>query len=231
MSAAAYPRFKPVGDSGLLVEFAEAYSEACHRRILAFDAAFAARPLAGLKESIPAYASVLLTYDPLVLAPDVVLAHARNLLATPAGPDRQPAQRRIRVCYAPDFAPDLPELSERLGLEPEAIIAEHLAGSYRVVAFGFAPGYAYLYGTPLAIQTPRKPAARRDVPAGSVIIAGAQCLVTILTMPTGWWVIGASPEPLLPADDDPPVRFALGDTVHFARINKAELLAARAALP
>lgn len=227
MSAAAFPRFKLVGDAGLLIEFADAYTEADHRRILAFDAAFAADPAPGMKECIPAYASVLLTYDPLMLEPEAVVAHARRLMAAPPGPAGTPSKRRIRVCYEAAFAPDLPELSDRLGLEPEMIIARHLAGDYRVVAFGFAPGYAYLHGTPEALRVPRKPSARRDVPAGSVIIAGAQCLVTTLTMPTGWWVIGASPEPLLPADRDPPVLFDLGDSVRFSRIDAPALLAAR----
>jgi inhibitor of KinA len=228
VSAPAFPRFKLVGDGALLIEFANAYEEAAHARILAFDAAFAAKPRAGVAECVPAYAAALITYDPLVIAPEEVIGHARALLAVRPGPVRHPASHRIRVCYEPSFAPDLPELAERLGLEPQAIVAQHLAALYRVVAFGFAPGYAYLHGTPEALRQPRKPSAVRDVPAGSVIIAGAQCLVTTLTMPTGWWVIGASPEQMLPLDRDPPVRFALGDQVRFARIDEAELLTARA---
>jgi inhibitor of KinA len=228
VTAADFPRFRPVGDAALLVEFADRFEEAIHARILDFDAAFAAHPLAGVRECVPAYASVLLTYDPLVLSPQAVIAHARWLVAMPAVAARSPAAHRIRVCYEPAFAPDLPELAERLGLDPETIIDHHLAASYRVVAFGFAPGYAYLHGTPEALRLPRKPAARRDVPAGSVIIAGSQCLVTTLTMPTGWWVIGASPEALLPLDRDPPVLFGLGDSVRFARIDAAMLVAARA---
>ena len=227
MTTADFPRLKLVGDAGLLIEFADRFEEAIHARILDFDAAFAAHPLAGVRESVPAYASVLLTYDPLVVSPQAVIVHARELLAMPAVKTLPPAAHRIRACYEPAFAPDLPELAERLGLDPETIINQHLVASYRVVAFGFAPGYAYLHGTPEALRLPRKPAARRDVPAGSVIIAGSQCLVTTLTMPTGWWVIGASPEALLPLDRDPPALFGLGDSVRFARIDAAALAAAR----
>ena len=61
--------------------------------------------------------------------------------------------------------------------------------------YGFAPGYAYLSGLPRRCGSTASPAPVRDVPAGSVIIAGGQCLITTLTMPTGWWIIGHSTGP------------------------------------
>jgi Carboxyltransferase domain, subdomain C and D len=72
-------------------------------------------------------------------------------------------------------------------------MAAHLQGDYSVYRYGFAPGYAYLGGAPEPIQLPRKSAAVRDVAAGSVLITGPQCLVTTLTMLSGWWNIGHSP--------------------------------------
>ncbi len=87
--------------------------------------------------------------------------------------------------------------------------------------YGFAPGYAYLTGLDPALHVPRKPAAVRGIPAGSVIIAGAQCLVTTLTMPTGWSILGASPMRLLTDDPTHPFLFDVGDRVRFARIDRA----------
>ena len=52
------------------------------------------------------------------------------------------------------------------------------------------------------------PRAVRNVPAGSVIIAGGMCLITTLTMPTGWWRIGHSPARVLTDDPDQPFAFA-----------------------
>jgi inhibitor of KinA len=76
--------------------------------------------------------------------------------------------------------------------------------------YGFAPGYAYLAGVPEPIQLPRKSAAVRDVAAGSVLIAGPQCLVTTLTMPSGWWNIGRSPTQIMTAGEDHPSSSMLG---------------------
>jgi inhibitor of KinA len=95
--------------------------------------------------------------------------------------------------------------------------------------YGFAPGYAYLSGLPAALHLPRKDRAKRAVPAGSVIIAGAQCLITTLTMPTGWWIIGQSPAQVLRDDPDRPFLFDVGDEVRFRRIGRAALPAGRGA--
>ena len=73
--------------------------------------------------------------------------------------------------------------------------------------YGFSPGYAYLTGVPSALHLPRKDAAVPAVPAGSVIIAGGQCLITALTMPTGWWIIGRSPLRVLRPKADRPFLF------------------------
>jgi inhibitor of KinA len=86
--------------------------------------------------------------------------------------------------------------------------------------YGFAPGYAYLAGVPLAIQRPRKPSPLRGIAAGSVLIAGPQCLVTTLTMPTGWWIIGRSPTAILTDDGERPFLFDIGDRVRFRRISR-----------
>ncbi|AOF92366.1 allophanate hydrolase subunit 1 family protein (plasmid) [Sinorhizobium sp. RAC02] len=102
------------------------------------------------------------------------------------------------------------------------MITAHLAGQYDVFMYGFAPGYAYLAGVPETIRMPRKPAAVRGVPAGSVLIAGPQCLVSTITMPTGWWIIGRSPTRILTGKDERPFLFDVGDRVRLRRISRAE---------
>ena len=58
--------------------------------------------------------------------------------------------------------------------------------------------------------------------AGSVLVAGAQCLVTTLTMPTGWWILGRSPTRILNVDEKRPFLFDVDDCVTFKRISRAE---------
>ena len=87
---------------------------------------------------------------------------------------------------------------------------------------GFAPGYAYMDGVPAALQLPRKAVPVRSRPVGTVMIAGGQCLITTLPMPTGWWVIGQTRTPVLRLNDPQPFLLQPGDRVRFRRVDRAE---------
>lgn len=217
------PRFRPAGAGALLADFTTAsdggaIDAATFARVVALDRALAAAPPPGLLEAVPAYASLLLVFDPLVTDHAAIEACAAPLAIAPAAGFADTATHDVPVCYEGDAAPDLAAVAERLGMAREAVIAAHLAGDYRVFMYGFAPGYAYLGGVPGALHLPRKPAAVRGHPVGSVMIAGPQCLVSTLPMPTGWWVIGRTPLRVLDADAEKPFRFEPGDRVRFIRV-------------
>lgn len=210
-----FPRFRPVAERALLVEFAETPDPAAEAAVAALDRALAAAPFAGFAEAVPAYVSLLVAFDPLTTDHATAEAALRALLTHPAEAASRAQVHEVPVCYD---GQDLPEVAARTGLAPDAVIATHLQGRYRVVMYGFAPGYAYLAGVPTALHLPRKPSALRDIPAGSVLIAGPQCLVSTLTMPTGWWIIGRSPVRILTGDPVHPFLFDAGDSVRFRRI-------------
>lgn len=217
------PVFHPVADHAVLVEFADSIDAAAHAAVLRLDQALAAQPFAGFAEAIPAFVTLLVDFDPGRTDHVQVTAHLRGLLAAPEAARPAPVTHEVPVCYEPDFAPDLPEVARACGLSTEAVIAAHLAGRYEVAMYGFAPGYAYLSGVPEAIRLDRKPSPKRGVAAGSVIIAGPQCLVTTLTMPTGWWIIGHSPLKILTGSEERPFLFGVGDRIAFRRIAAGEL--------
>ncbi|MFB9224502.1 allophanate hydrolase subunit 1 [Paracoccus cavernae] len=218
------PVLKPVAEHALLVDFPNPSDmAAAHHRVLALDAALTARPFAGLREAVPALTSLMVEFDPEVCDCTAAATAIRALLSRRDAPQRAIRSHEIAVCYDPPYAPDLAEVARLTGLAPEAVAQSHLAGDYHVALYGFAPGYAYLSGLPAPISLPRKAAALRDVPAGSVIIAAGQCLITTLTMPTGWWIIGRSPDPVLTGDPARPFRFEVGDRIRFRRIAASAL--------
>lgn len=221
-----FPRFSPVAEHGLLVEFGDTIDDAIHARVARLDRALAAAPFPGFLEAVPAYAAILVRFDPLVCDHAAVERAVRALMDAGAEPDDAPAVHDVPVCYDNDLAPDLAAVARAAGLSESDVIAAHLAGCYRVVMYGFAPGYAYLAGVPPAIRLPRKPAAVRAVPAGSVLVAAGQCLVSTLTMPTGWWIIGRSPARILTGRADRPFLFDPGDRVRFRRLPRSEYEAA-----
>ncbi|MFZ4690609.1 MAG: 5-oxoprolinase subunit B family protein [Polymorphobacter sp.] len=216
------PSVKPVGDTGLLFEFGSAIDPAVFDRILAIDAALTADPPAGLLETVPAYVSLLVVYDPLrtdaaTLEAAVLVRLSRATGAPPVGVDHV-----IPMCSDADLAPDLADAAARLGLTEDAILAAHFAAEYRVYMYGFAPGYAYMDGVPAALHLPRKPVPVRSRPVGTVMIAGGQCLITTVPMPTGWWVIGRTATPVLRMADARPFLFQPGDRVRFRQVTRAE---------
>lgn len=225
-----YPLFRQIAEHSLLVEFGDAISHEIHDRVLGLDRALNAAPFDGFRESVPAYAAVLIHFDPLHCDHAQAEIHVRHLLTQGSDFTSESSAREVEVCYdGDDVAPDLAAVAQQTGLSTDAVINAHMAGAYDVFMYGFAPGCAYLAGVPQMLHMPRKAAAVRNVAAGSVLIAGPQCLVTTLVMPTGWWIIGRSPTRILTGDDNRPFLFDVGDRVTFRRITRAAYDAGRQA--
>lgn len=215
-----WPQYRAVADHALLVSFGTEIGDQMSAKVLALDARLAQSTPAGVIEWVPALVNLLVDFDPEATDHRTVQGEIERMLANPVRTDQQGQERVIEICYDAAFAPDLEAVADAAGMTPEEVICTHRDAAFRVRMYGFAPGYAYMSGVPEAIRVPRKSAALRDVPAGSVIIAGPQCLVTTLTMPTGWSIIGRSPTPILRSDADHPFLFDVGDRVRFARIGR-----------
>ncbi len=221
----SFSRIRCVGDSGILVEFGDRIAFDVNDRVVALDRALQEAPPPGLVSLTPAYASLLVGYDPLTTTPETLIAaiEATDHNASPVPAGAQGVE--IPVCYDPPYGPDLARVAADTGRSVEAVVAAHLSASYRVYMYGFAPGYAYLGGVAPEIQVPRRTTPVRDVPTGSVIIAGPQCIVTTVMMPTGWWIIGRSPARIFRPEDPEPFLLQVGAEVRFLRISAAELAA------
>lgn len=206
------PRFLPVADQGLMVEFAHSLSDEAHHSVLALDQALAANPFPGFAEAVPAFVTLLVCFDPLVTDHIAVQAHLETLLSAGLETVLPPQIHKIPTSYD---GSDLTEVARLTGLSPAEIAALHQSGDYQVAMYGFAPGYAYLSGLPKALHIDRKPAPVRNVPAGTVIIAGGMCLITTITMPTGWWRIGRTETKVLTGSPSTPFAFAVGDHLRF----------------
>lgn len=205
-----------------MLHFGDQLDDAVHAKVLAADAAVQALDIAGFTETIPSFTSLFVGYDPLVTDLPTVTAALEVLADNELLARRSSRTWDIPVCYDPDFGPDLEGVAENSGMQQKKVIDTHLSGKYKVYMYGFAPGFAYLGGTPEPIRLPRKPNPVRDIPAGSVLIANAQCIVTTLTMPTGWWIIGRSPFPMLQPTAENAFPIDVGDNIRFFRISRRE---------
>lgn len=214
----SFPRLRCVGDSAILVEFGDTIDPEINGRVVALDRRLTQERLPGVVSLTPAYASLLVSFDPLVTEARLLLPVLERMAAEASPLTATPRTFEIPVCYDPPYSPDLDTVAQTTGLSRDAVVAAHLKTTLRVYMYGFAPGYAYLGGLAPEIRLPRRTTPVRDVPAGSVIIAGPQCIVTTFTMATGWWIIGRSPARLFLPEREEPVLFGVGDEVRFVRI-------------
>jgi inhibitor of KinA len=221
------PTLRPVADTGVLVEFADHIDDGVHQRVLNLDAAIQSQAPTGITEQIPAYASLFVGYDALVTDYETMCRCITTLLNVSGDKQADSNHWQIPVCYDSAYAPDMPELCERLNLSTDEIIEYHTSARYKVYMYGFAPGYAYLGGVPESIHIPRKPGPVMDIPVGSVMIAGPQSLITTVVMPSGWWVIGRTTHTPLQADSDRPFLFNVGDTLEFVAVTASEFQGSR----
>ena len=218
-----HPTFKPVADRAVLIEFGTEVDDALNRQVVALDHSIAAAGISGVVETVPALVNLLVMFDPLITDHGQLETAIRRLFPIPEQDEGNAKTHVVPECYDTELCPDLTAVAKATGLSIDAVIAAPLGAKLRVSMYGFAPGYAYLSGLPDMIQVPRKPSATRGVPTGRVMIAGPQCLITTVVMPTGWSIIGRSPIEIMKDDPDNPFLFNVGDSVVFERIARDAL--------
>jgi inhibitor of KinA len=215
------PRLLDAGEAALVVEFGTAVDPAVNDRVLALDDALGADPLDGVRERVPTYRSLMIHYDPLVLDRDALAA--RVLALTEGGAERAsaPALWTLPCCYDPPHGEDVGAVAERTGLSADAIVRLHAAATYRVYMYGFAPGFAYLGGLPEELAVPRRASPRPPHPKNAVVIGGGLAAVATVPMPTGWYVIGATPARLYAPERAESFFVSPGDAIRFEPVDAA----------
>jgi inhibitor of KinA len=214
------PRLLAIGDSALLVQFGDDIDPAINQRVHELDALFGVDRIAGIIETVPAYATLLIHYDPLVLT----YAQASDLVnieiaKVQSGSLRKPRRIEVPVRYGGEEGPDLEFVASHHSISIQEVIRLHTGREYTVYMMGFTPGFPYMGKLDDKLATPRLETPRIRVAAGSVGIAGAQTGIYPIDSPGGWRLIGWTSLPLFDLTEDPPFLFSPGDTVQF--VNEA----------
>ena len=100
----------PVGDSALLAAFEQRIAPEIGAAVAALNARVQAAGLPGAGETVPAFASLMVTYDPLLTDYETLAAALQRLAAAPdnGGAAGEGRLVTIPVCYGGAFDPDLP---------------------------------------------------------------------------------------------------------------------------
>jgi KipI family sensor histidine kinase inhibitor len=216
----SYPRFQPVGDQAVLVEFGDRIDEQINAQVLTLAQGMS--DVVGVREIVPTYCSLVLLFDPLVVSYDTLCQQIATRLNMPSITPVTRRCWRVPVCYGGDYGEDLLALASSHHLTPEQVIEQHSRADYRVYMVGFMPGFAYLGGLPKALHTPRRASPRARTPACSINIGGQQTAISSVAGPSGWHLIGRTPwQPFVP-DRHPAFLFQPGDAIQFMPVTPAE---------
>ena len=209
------PRFLPLGDTALSIEYGEVIDRDLSRAVLALDAAIARARLPGIVETLPSFRALMVVFDPLVTDHDS-LRHALSPLLVQADYAQAPRTLwHLPVCYGGSHGPDLDAVAEQQGLSAQEIISIHSGLSHFVYMIGFLPGHPYLGDLPDSLNLPRRADPRVNVPKGSVAIAIGLTVIYPVTSPGGWNLIGRTPVPMFDIASAAPSLMAPGDAVRF----------------
>lgn len=212
--------FKPSSDQSLLVYFGHEITIEANERVRKLLKLLETEPIAGVRNLHPAYRSLLIKFDPLKLQHQELETILRGYLGRLQEVSLAvPRTVEIPVCYGGEFGPDLEEVSAMHGLRPGQVVELHSSTCYLVYFLGFVPGFAYLGELPEALVTPRLATPRRNVPAGSVGIAGNQTGVYPVATPGGWRILGRTPTAMFRAEESGLSLLAIGDRVRFVPIS------------
>jgi inhibitor of KinA len=218
------PEYRMMGDRSLLVELGDHIGIDVNRKVRELLVALKAAPLEGVIETIPAYGSLLLTFDPLKTRLSLLQEQVQHILDT-LDPSRLPEPKTadIPVVYGGEYGPDLEWVAGYHGITPDEVIRLHTAYAYHVYMIGFMPGFPYMGELPEGLITPRRDTPRTVVPQGSVALAQRQTGIYSTQSPGGWQVIGRTPLCLFDSAMWPPALLEMGDQVRFFAIQEEDM--------
>ena len=218
------PIYRTMGDRSLLVELGEDISPATNTLVQDLLQRLESAAIPGIRELAPAYRSLLVTYNPLIISS----AALQSRITAVAGDTRRlsaPAAKLVTVpvVYGGAGGPDLESVAAHLRIDAEEVVRLHTGTVYRVYMIGFMPGYPYMGELPAALAMPRRRTPRTRVPKGSVGIAQRQTGIYPVDSPGGWQIIGWTPIELFDPHRRPPSLLDMGDTVKFEAIRPEEV--------
>lgn len=210
------PRITAFGDSALMAELGEVFDE---------SVAAWARTLAlfwDLGPAVPAYTSVVVSFDPDQVDAEIAERKLRDLVdrgptyVYEAEPDK-PHAIRTRLVEIPTRydGPDLDDVATRSGMSRDELIRVHSEREYSAIFLGFLPGWAYCARLDPRIIATRLPSPRPRVPAGSVGVVDGQTGVYPYPSPGGWRLIGSTEAVMFDANRSPASLIRAGDRVRF----------------
>lgn len=216
-------KIHPLSENAITIYFEQEVSPRVNDLVLATSLWIEENSFPGFIETVPAYASLTVFYDLLILAQNghkSPFSYVKDRLAQIPFDSLKSFDKAKKLIEIPvEYSgKDLAEVARHTKLSEKEVIRLHTEPEYRVYMMGFLPGFAYMGGLNQKLATPRKKNPRLKVPAGSVGIAGNQTGIYPLESPGGWQLIGHTDVKLFDPDDQKLSLLSTGDYVKFIAV-------------
>ncbi len=220
----------PINERATLVSFGNVIDESVNRKVISLHQSLNRMPFEGFIESVPAYASLAIFYNPIEIfrnnsriksAFDFVETFLEDMLKQSRADIEEELIRTIEIPVLYN-GEDLEFVANQHRLTKNEVVAIHTSQKYRVFMIGFLPGFPYMGVLDKRITTPRKSTPRTNVPSGSVGVAGFQTGIYPQASPGGWQLIGRTPLKIFNAEKSNACILNPGDSVKFYSIDQNE---------
>ena len=215
--------FQPVGDRALTVKLGDKISLEVNEYVLNLQEALEKDPVAGIVETVPTYASLMIHYLPETIRYEALVEAVRAHLGKEG--QRIQCSKRIKyipICYDEEFGPDLAACAEFEGVQQEQMIEKHLRHVYYCYMLGFAPGHAYMSRFEEPFHFKRRDTPRERISAGSIVAMELLSNLIPFDQPCGWNIFGRTPLRICDYTRKEPFLVHAGDKVRFDRIDRKD---------
>lgn len=213
----------PVGDAAVLAVLGDTVDEATVNRVCSVAASLRQWLGTSVLDVVPAFASVLVRFDPGVARLATIVACVRGAIEKAQNlPAIESRTIDVSICFSAEYALDLADVARQAALSPDEVVSQFCRPTYSVAFLGFTAGFPYLLGLPKNLDLPRLPTPRVRVPAGSVAIAAGQCGIYPRSSPGGWRILGKTQANIFDPTREPAALFQPGDRVRFHAVESLD---------
>ncbi|MEQ1896575.1 MAG: urea amidolyase family protein [Vicinamibacterales bacterium] len=208
--------WRPVGEAAWVLEAGAGLDMTVNARMRATATEVTRLAIPGVRDVVPACASVTVHVDPLRFRQEDAV---RLPELAPAPTATSGRLRDVPVVYDGE---DLDALAASTGVPVDEVRLRHADGDYTVLMLGFAPGFPYLGPVDPRLVVGRRPTPRVRVPRGAVAIAGGMTCIYPGGTAGGWHIVGRTNLRLFDAAAASPAALAPGDRVRFVPVDRLE---------
>lgn len=211
------------GDQAVSVQMGEEISLEVNRKVLMLHEELKKRPVNGIREMIPTYASLMVHYQPEVIRLEQLVdeIHQRIDQMQEIGRTRK-IIREVPILYGGETGPDLELCAELEHTTPEEIIRKHSSHDYYVYMLGFAPGHPYSARFEEPFSFKRRDTARVRIPARSVVVQLNLSDLIPFEQPCGWNIIGSTPLTICDYKKEDPFLVHAGEWIRYIPVSQKE---------